>query len=97
MEAVFILMLVLLVLSVLYVIMFHVREGRDERGGFILNKAYSLAYYVLISLLLLSLFLFNWSNPQTIFSLTLKDMMVMMMCLSGITAVTTILVLKKKY
>lgn len=94
MEYGFILACSLLAVSIAYVIAFQFREGIDERGRAILSSAYSTAYLVLIVALGLAMLLIDWSG--TVQQLTAKDIVLLLMCLSGMSAAGTVFVLKRK-
>jgi FtsH-binding integral membrane protein len=84
-------------LSILYIIVFHFREGRDERGQFILTRIYSLAYGMMALGLVALLCFFNWSKPTIWMDLTIKDALFLLLCLSGIASGVALAIAKRKY
>lgn len=90
-----VIIMVLFVISISYVILFQIKEGRDERGKFILTRAYTSAYFILVIGLCLALLLLNWSNSVLLVSV--KDIVMMLLSLSGISAAVIILFLRKRH
>lgn len=88
---------VLFAVSLLALIIFHIREGKDERGRIILTRAYSAAFAFLLLAVLSLLLLPDWSHPNAIGTLTLKDALFLSMCLSGIVAGVSLLAVRMKY
>jgi hypothetical protein len=77
---------VLFGLSVAYLIWFQVREGKDERGQFLLRRSYSLAYGVIVLGIVILLCVSDWSEPSILAEITIKDALFFILCASGITA-----------
>ncbi len=84
-------------LSAAYLIWFQIREGKDERGQFILRRTYSLAYGVIVLGVIALLCLFNWSKPEIIGELTFKDALFLLLCASGTIAGVSLKIAKHKY
>jgi hypothetical protein len=88
---------VLFGLSVAYLIWFQIREGRDERGQFLLRRTYTFAYGVIVAGILVLLCLFDWSEPVIVGEITIKDALFMLFCVSGVIAGISLRIAKQKY
>jgi hypothetical protein len=89
--------LVLFGLSVAYLIWFQMREGKDERGQFLLRRTYALAYGVIVAGIIVLLCLFDWSKPVIVGEMTIKDALFIIFCVSGIIAGISLKIAKHKF
>ncbi|NGQ97458.1 hypothetical protein G3578_20175 [Brevibacillus sp. SYP-B805] len=96
-DAVMIVLSVLFGASILYVMWFQVREGRDERGQFILRRTYGIAYGVIVLGVIALITLCNWATPEIYPGYTLRDALYLVLCLSGIAAGVSLIAVKAKY
>jgi hypothetical protein len=88
---------VLFGLSVTYLIWFQFREGKDERGQFLLRRTYSLAYGVIVLGVAALLCLSDWSEPAIFDEITIKDALFCILCVSGIAAGVSLKIAKHQF